>query len=365
MMIKGLLRTLLEPFARIARKFFDPRFFHLDVQLQELRATLGTSTLWTSLRQLSDAVVGVNESLAVAGRSLKRVDQQLLDEQERSASLAAEVQAMRRALDQVALHGANWEAWRDDMTGDDLQGRMLSEQQAAFLNRAVGHTGPGRQAGLWLNPPVALRYDTDGAHVGVVNERIIELPFVLRALCNLPEGARILDVGACESTLSLSLAALGYPTTALDLHTYPFRHPNLTSVALPLEEWEGPDEPFDAVICLSSIEHFGLGAYGEDSSTDGAADVRALARLLTSTKPGGLLVLSVPFGKSGRDDLQRTYDLDDLRHLVVGWDLTSLSLAQQTSHDRWELMGSEEAADQVIGEGTRAVAMVTATRPPA
>lgn len=362
-MVKGFVRALLEPFARIARRFFDPRFYHLDVQLQELRATLGTASLWSSLRQISEAVVGVNESLAVAARSMRRVDRQLLDERERSAALAAEVQGMRRALDEVALRGAGWEQWRDRMTDEDLQGRTLSEQQAAFLNRAVGHTGPARQRGLWFNPPVALRFDTDGAHVGVVNERIVEVPFVLRALCALPPAARILDVGACESTLALSLATLGHPTTALDLHDYPFRHPNLTSVALPLEEWTGPGEPFDAVVCLSSIEHFGLGAYGEHAGADSGADRAALRHLRTLTRPGGLLVLTAPFGKSGRDDLQRTYDLDDLHRLLAGWDLVGLSLAQQTADDRWQVVGSQDAADQVIGEGTRAVALLTATRP--
>ena len=57
-----------------------------------------------------------------------------------------------------------------------------------------------------------------------VNERIIEVPFVLQ---RLPKSGRILDVGCSNSALSLQLACMGYQVTAIDVRHYPFSHPNL------------------------------------------------------------------------------------------------------------------------------------------
>src|SRR5207248_5226784 len=101
----------------------------------------------------------------------------------------------------------------------------------------------------------------------------------------------ILDVGAAESLVALSLAMLGYEVTALDLRPYSFEHPRLCSVNAAVEEWKHENESFDAVVCLSTIEHVGLGAYGEDAK-DGRADLDAMKRMRELVKPRGLLVLT-------------------------------------------------------------------------
>ena len=74
------------------------------------------------------------------------------------------------------------------------------------------------------------------SNVSTVHERIVEVPYAFRALSGLAPGSRVLDVGSAESTVALSLAALGYRVTALDLRPYPFEHPLLEVVAAPLEE---------------------------------------------------------------------------------------------------------------------------------
>ncbi len=62
-----------------------------------------------------------------------------------------------------------------------------------------------------------------------------------------------------------------------------------------VQDWE-TDETFDAVTCLSTIEHIGLGAYGESQSEEGE-DVAAMRRIRELAKPGGVLVLTVPYGE--------------------------------------------------------------------
>ena len=181
----------------------------------------------------------------------------------------------------------------------------IDQSVAHLLNYASSHRGFAAQRDLWLNPPLSLAYEPGGVRLTNVNERIVEIPHVYRALARVEPGGKVADVGAVESLVALSLAMLGYEVTAVDLRTYPFEHPKLRSVIGPVEEWDEKPETFDAIVCLSTIEHIGLGAYGE-AAKDGRTDIEAMKRMRELVKPGGLLVLTTRFGTAGEDEFQRT-----------------------------------------------------------
>src|SRR5260370_5607254 len=61
----------------------------------------------------------------------------------------------------------------------------------------------------------------------MTTERAVEVPFAFQHLA-LPEGARILDFGCCESKLAIELASLGYKVMGVDGHDYELRHPHLS-----------------------------------------------------------------------------------------------------------------------------------------
>jgi hypothetical protein len=121
-----------------------------------------------------------------------------------------------------------------------------------------------------------------------------------------------------------------------------------------VEEWE-TDEQFDAVVLLSTIEHVGVGSYGISATDD--ADRRAMRRLHELTKPGGLLVLTTPYGRSAIDDFQRTYDDDGVAALVEGWEETHRLVLQRHDDLTWGV------ADGSVGDA-EAVIMLTARRLP-
>jgi hypothetical protein len=52
---------------------------------------------------------------------------------------------------------------------------------------------------------------------------------------------------------------------------------------------------FDFVVSFSSIEHSGLGRYGDP--LDPIGDIREIEKILCWLKPGGLLFLGIPIGK--------------------------------------------------------------------
>ena len=239
---------------------------------------------------------------------------------------------------------------------------------ADFLNWSNGHNGPAAQAGAWFNPPVTVFHHDGTVRANDVNERVVEVPYVLAAVASLPAGSQILDFGATESTVSLSLAALGYEVIAADLRPYPLQHPRLRSLVGPIESWAGPERPLDAVVSLSALEHVGLGAYDEAPTaamptTDGASgdlDRSIAERFKRWLRPGGELVLTAPYGAWEVGETQRVYDAAHLDALLAGWNVVEKVVCVQTAHDRWERADGEPPTSTWDG-GTRGVVLLRAT----
>lgn len=235
----------------------------------------------------------------------------------------------------------------------------LDAATAAFLNWAEGPDGFAAQAGLWFNPPVPIEHHESRVDALLVNERVVEQPYVFAAVGVAPR--RVLDVGGSESTVALSLAALGHEVTVVDPRGYRLEHPRLTALAAPLEELPEDTEPFDVAIALSAIEHFGLehyetGAQALHRASDaGRADVAALAHIGRALRPGGTLVLTVPIGGPSVDSFQRVYDLAGVRELLAGWTVQDLVTVRQADRLTWV------RADPVDdGDTRRGVAMAVA-----
>jgi SAM-dependent methyltransferase len=249
--------------------------------------------------------------------------------------------------------------WRDvPQPGGDLS--ELDAPRAAYLNWAGGPDGYAAQAGLWFNPPVPVHHTAGGIEVLLVNERIVEQPFVFGALAQLGAPARILDVGGSESTVGLSLATLGHDVTIVDPRPQPLRHRNLGHAACRLDELPTDAEPFDAAVVLSAVEHFGLDHYGLDrhglDAADERLDLAALRRLLELVRPGGLLVLTVPFAaQPSVDGFQRVYDEDGLAELLRGWSIQTSLRCGRVDRLTWELGAPSRER--------HGVALVTASRP--
>jgi hypothetical protein len=234
----------------------------------------------------------------------------------------------------------------------------VDEGVAHLLNYAESHRGFAAQRNLWFNPPISLVYKVGDVQVAGANERVAEIPYALRALASLPQGARILDVGAAESTLAFSLASLGYPTTALDLRPYPLSHPDLDVVVGRIEEWDAALGPFDAIICLSTIEHVGLRAYGGAPKV--SADQVAMKRMRELLVSRGLLVLTAPVGRAASAVTERAYDRPALEALLEGWDVEDLTVVRQEDPTTWSPI--EKGNDWGHDAAKRHVALVTARR---
>ncbi len=211
----------------------------------------------------------------------------------------------------------------------------LRPRDQVLANRMIGHDGYQAQLGLWVNEPLSVGFEEGSLRLNDVNERIVEIPYVLGAVTGRAAGARVLDIGCCESTVALHLASLGYRVTALDPRPYPFAHPNLTVRTSGVEAFTA-DEPFDVVILLSTIEHLGVGSYG--LTTDDRLDLEAMRHIRTLLAEDGTLVLTTPFGKAAVNELERTYDVAGVRELLDGYRIVGEpQVAVRSNRTTWEL----------------------------
>lgn len=320
--LKAIARVILWPISR----FFDPRFAGIAAAVQA-------------------DVMATTEATELLGRSLDELQARIearLDEHER---LIGETR-------DEAAHASG--RYFERLVGGSVT--AIDQSAAQLLNYAASHKGFAAQRDLWLNPPISLAYEPGGVRLTNVNERIVEIPHVYRALARLEPGAKVADIGAAESLVAFSLALLGYEVTAIDLRPYPFEHPKLQSVTSAIEEWDH-DGTFDGLICLSTIEHVGLGAYGEEAK-DERADLEAMRRMRELTTPGGLLVLTTRFGRPSVDELERTYDQAGLDELLTGWNVDELTVLRREDETTWALADGTGGAD----DGAEKVVLVTATR---
>ena len=95
-------------------------------------------------------------------------------------------------------------------------------------------------------------------------------------------------------------------------------------------------EQFDSIASYSSIEHSGLGRYGDP--LDGLGDIKAVRQIHCMTKPGGLLFLGLPTTKPLyatsyiEFNLHRVYGFNRLKYLFDGWEILEQS-EQSNNHN--------------------------------
>jgi SAM-dependent methyltransferase len=173
-------------------------------------------------------------------------------------------------------------------------------------------------------------------------DRLIEYPLLFQHLDLKPSQSHLLDFGCVEDLLPMHLCAMGYRVTGLDFRPYPFRHERFDFIQSDILSWQPPKNHFDAAISISTIEHVGLGAYGDPVAADG--DKIAVAKLLDALKPAGRLILTVPAGRAVTTATMRIYDPARLRGLAPKAEVVRF-FAKSRRHADWNEVGPERIAD--------------------
>lgn len=115
-------------------------------------------------------------------------------------------------------------------------------------------------------------------------------------------GDHILEVGCAEFDW-LSLAAECWPETQFHGIDQRCKNPGFTQNDRVLRVKDDilsipfPSYQYDAVVSISTIEHIGLGHYGDPIDPEG--DIVTMSRLADMLKPGGWMYFDVPYDIGG------------------------------------------------------------------
>ncbi len=214
-----------------------------------------------------------------------------------------------------------------------------------------------------------------------LDERIVELPWVL---ANLPSRGPILDAGSALNH-RLVLERLMPRIESLEIVTFTDEEehadlgPRYTKAdvrSLPFE-----DCSFEAIACVSTLEHVGMdnSDYGsteppsDDPDREAALAVSELHRVL---RPGGRLLLTVPYGAPENHGWCRQFDASGTRrigewfgegepaiqvyaHSLRGWNRSSLEAAAGATYRDPK---TEHRPQRDCAYAARAVACLTLPR---
>ena len=126
---------------------------------------------------------------------------------------------------------------------------------------------------------------------------------------------RHIDVGSRIDGFVSHVAAFR-EIEAVDIRSMGAINENIKFLQLDITDKDSiPHEICDSLSCLHTIEHIGLGRYGDVINPDGW--LTALDNLLAMLKPGGVLYLSAPIGEGSVEfDAHRLFSISDLLETV-------------------------------------------------
>ena len=155
------------------------------------------------------------------------------------------------------------------------------------------------------------RLDIHNLLVGITSERLVEYEFVARNLVSSKKHADILDIGSGSSLLAKAIGELGkgkWQVFRIDIAE------SNCDARMDARMTGFRKEVFSQVICISTIEHIGIGINSGDDDEDG--DLKTVKEILRILKKGGSAIISVPYGKIKKLNY-RVYDRHALSRLVA------------------------------------------------
>lgn len=195
------------------------------------------------------------------------------------------------------------------------------EADNSLISKALAIEETKIASNLWFNEAIIIGYRGKEAYWAGTNERILEKNFILLSIARLYESSQIqiLDVGAAESLIAYELASLNYTVTAIDIRPIALSHPNLKFIKSDICQPVLPTASFDCVIALSTLEHIGLGWYGDEIGE--GLDSKAVQQIYSLLKPEGIFLLTVPYGKKALTPVHRIYNRESLQKLVENFSI--------------------------------------------
>ncbi len=185
-----------------------------------------------------------------------------------------------------------------------------------------------------------------------LNDRTEHLPFDAHYIYHTAWAARVLADTRPSKHIDISslayfatIASAFVPIDFYDYRPAGIRLDNLTCGAADLCRLPFDDRAVESISCMHTIEHIGLGRYGDP--LDALGDRKALSELQRVVARGGSLLVVVPVGKPRvQYNAHRIYDPHMIENYLPELELRSWALLKDDSSTGLELKPTRELALQ-------------------
>ncbi|MCX6990627.1 MAG: DUF268 domain-containing protein [Chlamydiae bacterium] len=109
---------------------------------------------------------------------------------------------------------------------------------------------------------------------------------------NFIKGKVVGIIGSATPLYESIILCWGGKPVSVDYNKIVSEHPNITTMTV--EEYEKNPIVFDTLLSISSLEHDGLGRYGDPLNP--TADIQTMKKLKSMVKKEGILIFAVPIG---------------------------------------------------------------------
>jgi SAM-dependent methyltransferase len=257
--------------------------------------------------------------------------------------------ALQRAPDAQALDEAETAFTSGTLSRTSLLTQLVASAEFRRLDAIEAGLAAARRARSQCEPARGMT-----APPGV-DERAVEIPWVLSRYRGEP---RVLDLGSAnaerlylEALLELAPDAVGVDLAAAEIEGLDLRVADLRRLPF-------PSRSFDAVFCISTLEHVGSSQepYGVEADADAGGIPEALEEMHRVLSIGGYALITVPCGREedhgwfvqhGRIGWNRLFE--EANFLVAEQELYQLGPAG------WKLGDDERAGYAERGPGASAV----------
>lgn len=171
-----------------------------------------------------------------------------------------------------------------------------------------------------------------------LNDRVSTTPFDAHYIYHPAWAARILarTRPALHVDFSSILTFSSIASAFVPMKFYDYRPAELT-----LDGWQGnfadlckldiADGSYSSVSCMHTVEHIGLGRYGD--ALDATGDIKAINELKRITAAGGNILFVTPVGRQRIEfNAHRIYGFELVKQLFEGCELVEFSLVSDTGN---------------------------------
>ena len=264
-------------------------------------------------------------------------DQYSLYRQLRGASMSQLLKAISTLQQHNIIRVVKYH--KSERTGLEVPIYSLLQSSTANNNNSIGNIG-------------VKKLDIHNLLAGVTSERLVEYEFVARNLMSPIRQAAILDIGSGSSILVKTINEFGkgkWQVFRIDIAE------SDCDIRMDGRTMGFRNEVFSQVICISTIEHIGIGIDGGHDDDDGDGDIKTIKEILRTLKKGGSAIITVPYGKIKKVD-HRVYDRQALSRLVAidnGFSVATKKEFYCYDAGRWKRC-TQGTADRMIADDVQA-----------